>query len=179
MRFTIGAGDSLWVSSIPFAALQVGDVVVFDSGGQVVAHRIVGLHPQGFLTRGDGNLRRDAAPLTPDRFIGKVLEREQGGVRSSVVGGAQGRRRAVALRAVGFLRMAVLVLLAPGYRALRSSHWVGRAWHPQIVSVRLNYPAGSVTKYIHQGRTVACWMPHVHRWTCRKPFDLVLFPPNP
>jgi hypothetical protein len=178
MRFTLVEGDCLWISPVSFDTLQVGDVVAFDFRGKVVVHRIVGRHAAGFLTQGDGNLDVDSVPLTPEILIGKVLERERAGVRSVVVGGAQGQRRAVVLRVVCHLRRFFLFPLAPCYRELCASRLLSRVWHPQIATVHLNYPEGPITKYVHQGRTVACWIPHEQRWTCRKPYDLILSPPS-
>ena len=120
---TLAEGDCLWVSSVPFDSLQAGDVVAFESGGQVVAHRIIGREGNGFITQGDGNWRRDSMPLTADRLVGRVMERERKGIRKPVTGGAPGRRRGAVLRAICRLRRRLdHWLLAPFLRRVSFSH---------------------------------------------------------
>ena len=79
---TLQAGDGLWVFPVVLDSLQVGDIVAFRSGGHVMAHRIAGKDGGRFLTQGDGNWRRDSAPLEPADLIGKVEERSRAGVRA-------------------------------------------------------------------------------------------------
>jgi hypothetical protein len=179
MRGTLSEGDALWGMVVPFESLQVGDVVAFQSGGQVLVHRIVGREGEAFRTQGDGNWRRDAVRLLPDALVGKVTGRERNGRLASVVGGARGRRRARFCHAVAFCRWLLLIGLAPVYRVLRASRLVSRLWHPRICVVRFAARTGPVTKYIHKNKTVARWNLGESRWTCRKPFDLVLSPPRP
>ena len=178
MRGTFQDGDCLWVSPVSFAALQVGDVVAFQSSGKAVAHRIAKRAGDGFLTRGDGNLHRDAAPLTRALLIGKVVERERGGVRAAVAGGPAGRRRARLCHGACRLRILLLFPWAPVYRLFRASRLMRLLWRPQIVAARFAGSGGEFTKFIHRGGTVACWIPHEQRWTCRKPYDLILDPPT-
>ena len=179
MRGTLAEGDCLWVTPIPAEKLQVGDVVAFHSGGSVLAHRIVGRREMAFLTQGDGNWRRDSAALDPGRLIGRVTARERRGNCRNVAGGARGRRRAAFLHGFAFTRWLVLNALAPFYRHLRASGVCRRIWRPRITIVHYRSSDGSITKYIHHGRTVASWVVHEQRWTCRKPYDLVLRPPVP
>lgn len=178
MRGTIAEGDCLWVCAVSPDELQPGDVVAFRSGGHVMAHRIAGRAGDRFLTQGDGNWRRDSTPLDPVDLIGRVEDREQAGVRSALAGGARGRRRAAVLHVFAFSRWSVLVCLAPFYRLIRASRLASLVWRPRIVAVRFASPAGTITKFIHRGRTVACWNPQAGQWTCRKPYDLLLPPPS-
>ena len=178
MRGTLAEGDSLWVVPVPAAALQPGDVVAFRSGKNVLAHRIVDRNGENYLTQGDGNWRRDSAGVAPDQVLGKVAARERHGVRRAIADGARGRRRAMLLHALAFMRWLLLAALAPFYRLLRASR-IGRlVWRPQVTAAHFLGPAGSIIKYIHQGRTVACWLAQEQRWTCRKPYDLVLGRPS-
>ena len=177
MRGTLGEGDGLWIAPTPFERLEVGDVVAFRAGGQVVAHRIVGRSGDGFLTQGDFNWRRDTEPFVAGQLIGKVTERERRGIRSPVAGGARGMRRAALLHAACRVWIHARPLLAVPYRLLRASRLAGRVWRPQIETVRFASPAGSVTKFIHRGKTVGCWNGQSRRWECRAPFDLILSPP--
>lgn len=122
MAGTLAAGDGLWVRSLPYESLQKGDVVAFDAGGHVLAHRIVARDDRGFRTQGDNNWSRDSVPLTPENFIGKVAEREREGARSPVAGGARGRCRGAVLRAVSRTRRRFSFwLVAPLRRWIRSS----------------------------------------------------------
>ena len=177
MRGTLAEGDCLWIAEVPFDSLQVGDVVAFNSGGKIMAHRLAERTASVFLTQGDGNWRRDAAVLPPGGLIGKVMERERGGVRSLVVGGPHGRRRAAFLHGISLLRWIALASLAPAYRLVRASRVVSLVWRPRIFTVRFASRTGSITKFIHRGRTIAYWIPHAEEWACRKPYDLLLFPP--
>jgi hypothetical protein len=51
-------------------------------------------------------------------------------------------------------------------------------WHPRFTMARFACPEGYLIKFIHLGRTAACWAPHERRWICRRPYDLVLTPPT-
>ena len=175
---TLEEGDCLWVSRVPFDSLQAGDVVAFHSGDKVVAHRIVERADGGFWTRGDGNWGRDSAPLTSERLIGKVVERERRGVRTVVAGGERGRRRALVLRTAFRFRLYCGFPLAASYRLLRASRIVPRLWRPRILAVCFVLPAGPITKFIHRGKTVASWWPRDGQWNCKMPYDLVLSPPE-
>ena len=179
MRGTLAEGDGVRLASLPYDSLQRGDVVAYRSRNQLVVHRIVGRQNGLWITQGDGNWRRDVAPLAPERFIGAVTERERNGTAMPVIGGAAGCRRAVWLHAGSFLRWSVLTVLAPFYRLLRASRAVALFWRPRILAVRFAAPGGAVTKYVHRGRSVAQWVPQAERWTCRKPYDLLLSRPSP
>ena len=178
MRGTLAAGDVLRIQAVFPGELRMGDVVAFRSGGQVLAHRIVGFENGAFQTQGDSNWRPDSAPLAPAEIIGLVAQRERAGRLSQVAGGGRGLRRAEALHALAFLRWGILWLLAPAYRGLRARRWLVPLWRPRVVAVRFSAAGRSTVKFIHRGRTVACWNPQEERWTCRKPYDLVLAPPR-
>ena len=175
---TFRPGDILWICRTPFDSLQAGDVVAFESRGKSIAHRIVGRDGSGFRTKGDGNTSEDALPLISADLIGKVVARERRGVRAVVEGGAAGRRRTAVLGGLGVFRSILGCLLAPPYRAIRTSQITGRLWRPRITTARFTTREGSIIKLIHRGETVASWIPDSAEWTCRKPYDLVLSPPS-
>ena len=79
MRGTLAEGDGVRIETVPYDALQPGDVAAYRSAGQVVVHRIVGRRNGEWITQGDGNWRRDAAPLAPERYVGRVAARERNG----------------------------------------------------------------------------------------------------
>ena len=178
MRGTLAEGDGVHIEAVPCDSLQPGDVVAYRSADQVVVHRIVGRRNGGWITQGDGNWRRDVAPLAPERFLGAVTARERNGATATVVGGAAGLRRAAWLHAAAFARWTALTAFAPLYRLLRASRAAALVWRPRILAVRFAVPGGNVVKFIHRGRSVAQWSPHAERWTCRKPYDLLLSRPG-
>jgi len=177
MRGTLAEGDGVRIEAVSDDALRRGDVVAYRSANQVVVHRIVGRRNGEWITQGDGNWRRDAAPLDPEEFIGRVDEVVGPAGTRTVAGGAQGRRRAVGRHVVAFVRWAFLSLLAPLYRLAGRSRVAVRFWRPDILTVRFVAADGRRTKYIHRGQTVACWHDVSRGWTCRRPYDLILFPP--
>jgi hypothetical protein len=178
MRGTLAEGDGVQIASVPYDLLRRGDVVAYRSGDQLVLHRIVGRRGGYWRTQGDGNWRQDAAPLAPERFIGVVTARERNGTTSVVTGGAAGARRAAGLHVWAFVRWSALTTFAPLYRLLRASRAVALVWRPRILAVRFAAPGGAVTKFVHRGRSVAQWVPQADRWTCRKPYDLLLSRPG-
>jgi hypothetical protein len=171
-------GDCLWIEPIPFQEVRVGDVVAFTSGAKTVAHRVVAVGDRGLLTRGDAAMGPDPSPVTPDHLLGKVVMRERRGKRCVISGGPLGRGRGGMLHGIARLRRWLLFPLAPAYRWLRASRWASRVWTPRVGVVRFAGPEGELVKYIHRGQTVARWFPGEQRWTCRKPYDLVLAPPS-
>ena len=178
MRGTFRDGDRLGIELVPFDSLQIGDVAAFRSGGKSVAHRIAGRSGGLFQTRGDGNLRCDASLLGAEELIGKVTSRDRGNSCVVVAGGLRGRQRAWLWHGLGRADRCFRWLFSPAYRLLRVSRLASLLWKPRIVAARFACPAGSLTKFIHRGETVASWAPEERRWTCRKPYDLVLEPPG-
>ena len=179
MRGTLAPGDCLRVRAGSLGELQAGDVVAFRRGGRVWAHRVVALQDGHGWTQGDGNWRRDAEPLAPDEVIGRVEEADGPLGRRPVAGGARGLRRARARHVVAFVRWGILSLAAPFYHALRATRIIPRLWRPEVQIVQFAAADGMRTKFIHRGQTVACWQVNPGRWTCRAPYDLVVFPPAP
>ena len=51
---------------------RVGDIVVFDSGGLPVTHRILEKAQEGFVTKGDANNVPDKELLSENHIIGRV-----------------------------------------------------------------------------------------------------------
>ncbi len=178
MRSTFRDGDSLFVEAMPFDALQAGDVVAYREDDKTVAHRIVGRRVTGWITQGDGNRLRDRRVLPPEQLIGRVTNYERNGLRNPVVNGAAGLRRARRLHTLARVRRMTFSCLAPPYRLLRTMRLARIFWRPDFVRLRLNGNDGEVMKFLHRGRTVACWFKHEKRWVCRKPYDLVLPTPE-
>jgi hypothetical protein len=178
MRGAFKNGDFLCVSPASFDELQKGDVVAFDSGGKVIAHRIVGREAGGFVTQADASLRRDRHCLTPERLIGRVIERERAGRRSPVMAGTRGCLQGATLRAANQVFRLIFRAQAFPYRLISTSRLATLFWRPRIMQVHFSEGRGEFTKFIHRGKTVACWFPQEGRWKCRKPYDLILAPPD-
>lgn len=187
MAGTFRRGDLLTVEPLPIAALRPGDVVLFrrwDPSGHAtdIVHRVVAIWPQGLMTKGDNNRRADAELVTDQQLLGRVTHRIRAGRVRRVPGGRWGQLgygwsrgwRQVrdwgwrGLRAVG----------RRPYRWLRQSGLVRRLWQPRITVLCLETGDSVEVQYLHHGRTVARWQPAAGRFSCIKPYDLVILRPD-
>jgi hypothetical protein len=73
-----------------------------------------------------------------------------------------------------FLRLTVGWL----YRWLRDSGVVGKFWRVTILRLVVNTRSGPMVKYIHRHHTVATWRPNFGRFWARRPYDLLIPPPE-
>ena len=177
-------GDRLSLEVVSsFADVEPGDVIVFckkngTNGKDDVVHRVISFTKAGLITRGDNNLRNDAIPVQLDQIIGKVAIVEgRRGEKKNVSGGLAGLRIAKLYWATTrFIFFCRTIYLRP-YRALNLSKIVSKFWHPEIVKVRLQIEHGHIIKYLYDHHTVAVWDTTLHKFDCRKPFDLVI--PSP
>jgi|GEM_PF-5472938 len=74
------------------AQINRGDVIVFRTNTapeRYIVHRVVAMHSDGLVTRGDNNRQRDPFVVPPEQVIGLVIERRRKGVTRRV---RQGRR---------------------------------------------------------------------------------------
>ena len=55
---------------------------------------------------------------------------------------------------------------------------MARIWKPAISQIHLKTDTGTLVKFIYRKKTVAVWEASRGRFDCRKPFDLVIFPPE-
>ena len=55
------------------ADIEVGDVITFHEGSYFVTHRVIGLSPNGFITKGDANNDIDINPVYSKDIVGKVV----------------------------------------------------------------------------------------------------------
>jgi signal peptidase I len=74
----ISTGDRITIS--PPKDLNTGDIIVFNRGGQMVAHKLVKVFEKDgtryYRTRGDSSFRLDQ-PITAGQIIGKVVRIER------------------------------------------------------------------------------------------------------
>lgn len=63
------------------ANVRRGDIAVFQQGGKLIAHRVIGISGSGmaarFVTKGDHTLHFDP-PVDPDRMVGRVVAVKRG-----------------------------------------------------------------------------------------------------
>ena len=78
---SIGTGDRITIS--PQKDVNTGDVIVFNRGGQMVAHKLVKVFEKEgirhYQTRGDSSFRLDE-PITTGQILGKVVRIERGNI---------------------------------------------------------------------------------------------------
>ena len=154
-----------------------GDVVVYKSGKQIIVHRVKALQANGFITRGDNN-PRDDTPIKPQQIIGIVKKVDDWGRPRSVMGGRRGLWLAQLRWILQALYTNSLPWLGAPYRWLKARRWAGRIWQPHITTVQLQTQDGPMIKYVVLGKTVATWQPELKRFLCRRPYDLIIFPPE-
>lgn len=64
--------DTIVFSPCDAANLQRGDVVLFDRGDTICAHRIIGKKGNTYIIRGDGNSFKSLEYATPDKIYAKI-----------------------------------------------------------------------------------------------------------
>ncbi len=139
----------------------------------MVAHRVCRCTTAGLVTQGDASGSPDGELVGAGQLIGCVRFGQRGRRLYRVLGGSAGRLWVALLR---LWRRAAPVAGRP-YRWLRSAGLLRRIVQPTLSQVRLETDRGLLVKYIHRGRTVACWWPEERRFWCCKPYDLFLEPP--
>jgi hypothetical protein len=177
MRSTFTAGQMLYLR--PEARnIQPGDVVIYRRGEEHIVHRVYAVTPAGLRTRGDDNPMVDGLIVPLDDIVGVVEGAEGTEGLQPVIGGRRGLCKARLRWGIrGFFTRRLPWLGAP-YRWLKAKRWVNRFWQPQVTTVRLKSDNGVVVKYVVRGKTVATWQAQEARFTCSKPYDLVIFPPE-
>jgi signal peptidase I len=158
----------------------IGDVIIFSdpSRDRNVVHRVISASGDFLRTRGDNNSRVDAAYINIVQVIGKVEHGETSGHLRPVMGGWRGLWRARIRWGALFLDNLVRRIFWRPYQMLRNSGQLARVWRPEIVRLHLQNENGLLVKYIHKQRSVATWFPLRKVFECRKPYDLVIPPPE-
>jgi hypothetical protein len=72
MEPIISPGDALLVAEMPYAGLEVGDIVTFHHGGELTSHEIIRKTNNRFITRGRANNYSDE-PIGPEEYCAKVM----------------------------------------------------------------------------------------------------------
>ncbi len=152
-----------------------------EAESRLLVHRVIAVHPGGFVTRGDNNPAPDSDLVSPALLVGRVAAFERRGRRLRVRGGTGGFilasfRRFVRQTWPSFSRV-VRFPFRPAYRLLRRSGIIGAIWKPRLTAVQFRSPSGPFVKYVRGSRTVAVWWPERRNFRCRRPYDLIIKPP--
>lgn len=70
MEPTLGVGDVLLVETGTLERVAQRSVIVFERGGERIAHRVFAVEADGYVTRGDANAAPDTDRVRPDDVIG-------------------------------------------------------------------------------------------------------------
>lgn len=66
-------GDILLAVPFPFENLRLGDIIIWESQGQLVAHRIYEISGASMWTKGDNMPAPDEIPVTKESYRGLVI----------------------------------------------------------------------------------------------------------
>ena len=177
MTPTFQPGQVLYVRPMAVMLLS-GDVVVYKSGEKLIVHRIKAIQGEGIITRGDNNLDEDPYLVRPEQIIGVVESAGDWDRQRPVTGGRSGLYLALLRWSLLEVYTNSLPWLGAPYRWLKAQRWVGRIWHPRVTTVQLQSQDGLLIKYVVHGKTMATWQPELKYFICRRPYDLIIFPPE-
>jgi hypothetical protein len=177
MHPTFREGQLLYVSPV-LGDLIPGDVLVYKVVERQIVHRVLSVKKTGFITRGDNNRLEDAELVMPDQVLGRVeMVGDEKGIHP-VLGGRCGLWRARLRWACKFFEQPVRLVFGWPYRFLKAKGWVAHIWKPEFQVMSLGQGEARIVKYLFHDQTVAVWDAKLNRFTCRKPFDLVLRAPH-
>jgi len=177
MQPTFKPGQVLYVR--PQAKdLHEGDVLVYGQADRQVVHRVCAVEPGGFILRGDNNRLKDAELVRPEQVLGRVEMVGDGKNIRPVLNGRKGLQRARWRWAFKRIEQPVRLIVGWPYRFVKARGWVALFWKPDIKTIHLEQGQAKLVKYLFRDRTVAVWDEASNRFTCRKPFDLVLRAPQ-
>ena len=177
MHSTFSTGQVLFIRP-NVSRIQPGDVLIYRKDDRYVVHRVVGIDSQGYRTRGDDNLNEDAGTVSPDDVIGVVAEVDDWGRVLRVHGGKTALYRAHLRWHLHALLNKVRPALGAPYRLLKTTGLVRHFWRPSLTRIQVCSSAGVMVKFMARGKTVAVWQPESGRFSCRRPYDLVIPPPK-
>lgn len=179
MRPTFRSGQFLYVRP-GFQNVRPGDILIFErEPGKHIAHRVHSIDAEGFVTQGDNNLSRDPLPVSPSQVIGRVEIVEENNKKIHQVSS-----NGIDLLLIKIRRRILLIWWKVKSAFRRPYHWVrqnrfiSKYWKPKVLRTLFNTEHGYIIKYIYKKKTIAIWDPTLSFFTCRKPFDLVIFPPT-
>jgi len=179
MTPTFKPGDFLYLRS-PVQKYIPGDVVIFNNPptGNNVVHRIVSISEGNFITRGDHNRLPDVLTIPLEQIIGRVefVENKHGARR--VANGNPGLWVARMWQLTFGLDRLIRRIFWRPYNFIRERRLAALVWRPKISTLQIQSEYGQQIKYLYRNSTVALWDSSCRRFDCRKPFDLVISPPE-
>lgn len=159
-------------------AIKPGDIVVFKKNEKYVVHRVVGNKNGNYITRGDNNLLVDNVLVSNNQIVGRVeITEDNKGISRLVQGGTRALMKSRLRWWFKEIIYQLCLFLGAPYRWLKSHRWITKVWRPEVTSIRLQTPNSILVKYVVGGKTVAIWQPQQARFACRRPYDLIIFPP--
>jgi hypothetical protein len=177
MQPTFRPGQVLYTRMRPKEP-QPGDVLVYEKTGKMVVHRLCSVTPNGYILRGDNNYLKDAELVTPAQVLGRVEAVGDNKGSHMVLGGRLGLWRSRLRWTFLHFEQPTRLILGWPYRFMKATGWMARLWKPDLEVMRLGHGGAFITKYLFHGQTVAVWDSAQKRFTCCKPFDLVLRSPE-
>ena len=182
MRGTLRMGDLVYVNNTSINTIRAGDIIVYASTLSTrhkTIHRVRKVKPEGLMTQGDNCPNPDLCLVTAKMLCGSVTFIERHGIRLHISGGHRGLLRASLLRTLARIRAWLSPITKPSYKILGRTFASLCKWQPEIYKINITTSSGTVTKYIHNNKTVAYWKVSTNEWFCIKPYDLILNRPYP
>lgn len=72
MEPVFSAGDALLVNETPYDDLEIGDIITFHNGTELVTHEIIAESNNKYITKGRANNYKDE-PVGPEEYCAKVI----------------------------------------------------------------------------------------------------------
>lgn len=181
MQGTLCKGDIVNVDCISFESILTGDIIVYAEQAHddlKTIHRVVSISPKELITQGDNCPNPDSHPVTKQHLIGKVSTVDRKGKPRQIAGGATGLRHATKLRTIKQFKTLLYPILHPPYLFIGKIIVKHLNWQPKIHQIQIKSSSGTITKQIHNNKTIAHWNPRTKEWCCKKPYDLILKKPK-
>jgi signal peptidase I len=131
------AGDRVFIENISREKVRFGDMVVFNRGGQLIIHRVLGRRvidrQRYILEKGDATLRSSLVPASS--IIGRVslITRSKG--TSGVLSG-RGRVAQLMLAAVSYTSIYLWAVLGHGLARRWQRHYSGFFWLLRLLIIQ-------------------------------------------
>jgi signal peptidase I len=183
MSGTFKFGDRLLIDSLSLAKMKRGDILVYwrinkKEEKEYIAHRVIKINCGELMVQGDSNLQPDLTIVTEENFVGKVSYILRGeriiNVHGSIIGLICFRIIRAIMVTWSLLGLIIRKLGRWPYDRLRRTNWIARIWRPKIQKMKIMTEKGPLIKYMVNNRTVGEYWLENGKFTCRKPYDLIL-----
>ena len=173
---TLSAPDVMEITSYPSnnKSVVIGDVIFFSVPGkhQTVVHRVVGIEPEGFRTRGDNNSKDDPQLVEQAQIYGQVVRAWRGTRCRPIMSGRMGFLFAVWVRRCQHLLLAITKVIRISYDKTGFRLLTQRLPVKQLkVQVVVYQSQGKNISQLHwRHYRIGFYDQHLQRWAIRKPF---------